>query len=332
MTTRPKALFLLNTDAFHSIYGAAYADIAQLVDVYAEPQTAESAAANPDILREAEVIFSGWGCPTFDQTLLDHAPKLKVVFYGAGTIKQFVTPAFWERGIVITSAAAANAIPVAEYTLGHILLSLKGVWFYARAARESRTLTQRNGFPGGYGSTVGIISLGLIGRRVCELLKPFDLHVIAYDPYMSAAGANELGVEMCSLDELFRRADVVSLHTPWLPETEGLITGDHLRTMRPNSTFINTARGAVVRETEMITALAERQDITAILDVTYPEPPDAESPLFTLPNVMLTPHIAGALGAERGRLGALVLAELRRYLNGETLTHQVRREQVERMA
>lgn len=332
MTFRPKALFLLNTDAFHTIYDGVYAELSHLTDVYAPPQTASAVRENPAVLHDAEVIFSGWGCPTFDQTLLDHAPNLKAVFYGAGSIKNVVTPEFWERGIVITSAAAANAVPVAEYTLGQILLCLKGVWFYARHVREARALRQDVHFPGGYGSTVGLISMGLIGRRVLELLKPFDLKVLAYDPFLTSVEAAELGVELCALDDIFRRSHVVSLHTPWLPETEGMITGEHFRLMLPNSAFINTARGAVVREAEMIQVLHERPDITAVLDVTYPEPPDTNSPLYTLPNVLLTPHIAGALGAECGRMGELVRDDLRRYLNGETLHHQVRPEQAAIMA
>jgi phosphoglycerate dehydrogenase-like enzyme len=141
-----------------------------------------------------------------------------------------------------------------------------------------------------------------------------------------------LGVKLTSLDDLFRLAQVVSLHTPWLPETEGLITGRHFRLMPPHSAFINTARGAVVREAEMIEVLRERPDITAVLDVTHPEPPQAESPLYTLPNVLLTPHIAGAMGGECRRLGESVLGELRRYLEGKPLVHQVRREQIALLA
>lgn len=332
MTFRPKALFVLNSDAFNTIYDGVYAELTQLADVYAPPQTAKSIGENPAILNDAEVIFSGWGCPTFDQSLLDHAPNLKAVFYGAGSIKNVVTPQFWERGILITSAAAANAVPVAEYTLAQILLCLKGVWFYARAMRDIVTRPQRVDFPGGYGSTVGLVSLGLIGRRVLELLKPFDLKVLAYDPYLPTTDAEKLGIALCSLDDIFRRSHVVSLHTPWLPETEGMITGDHFRLMPSNSAFINTARGAVVREAEMIQVLQERPDITAVLDVTYPEPPAETSPLYTLPNVLLTPHIAGAVGAECGRMGELVRDDLRRYLAGEAPRHQVHPEQAAIMA
>lgn len=314
------------------MYEGVYAEIAALVNLYAPLQTARSVQENPAVLHDAEIIISGWGCPTFDQKLLDHAPNLKIIFYGAGSIKHIVTAEFWERGIGITSAAALNAVPVAEYTLAQILLCLKGVWPLAGSTRAAKTFTRQFDFPGGYESTVGLISLGLIGRRVRELLKPFDLNVLAYDPFVTQSQADELGVTLCALDDIFRFAHVVSLHTPWLPETEGMITGDHFRLMQPNSAFINTARGAVVREAEMIQALQERPDITAILDVTYPEPPAPESLLYRLPNVVLTPHIAGAMGGERRRMGKAVLEDLKRYLAGQPLEYQIRQEQAALMA
>jgi phosphoglycerate dehydrogenase-like enzyme len=139
-------------------------------------------------------------------------------------------------------------------------------------------------------------------------------------------------VELCSIEDVFRRADVVSLHTPWLKETEGLITGAHFAAMKPGATFINTARGAVVREDEMIQVLKQRPDLFAVLDVTYPEPPEPGSPLYSLPNVVLTPHIAGAMGTECRRMGCLVVEELQRYLNGEALQWAINRQQAAVMA
>jgi phosphoglycerate dehydrogenase-like enzyme len=332
MSTPPKALFVLNTDAFTHVYASVYPEIAQLVNLIAPPQTAQSIAAQPELLHDAEIIFSGWGSPPLNADLLTHAPNLKIVFHGAGSIKHLVSPAFWQRGIIITSAAAANALPVAEFTLAQILLCLKNVWQSAHAVRAAKSFTRDIAIYGAYGSSVGLISLGLIARRVIELLKPFDLTVLAYDPYVSAAQAAELNVKLVSLDEIFQQSQVVSLHTPWLPQTVGLITGAHLRQMPPNSAFINTARGAVVREAEMLDVLTERPDITAVLDVTYPEPPPPDSPLYTLPNVLLTPHIAGALGNERRRLGEAVLEELKRYLAGMPQLYPVTREQSELMA
>ena len=328
-----KGIFLLDTEAYHNIYGPhERREIERLVQLYAPPQTKESFRKNPAILREAEVIFSGWGMVVMDEAFLAAAPDLKAVFYGAGSIKNIVTEAFWNRGILITSSYAANAVPVAEYTLSQILFSLKRGWYFALTIKREERYPPRDPAPGNYGSTVGLISLGAVGRRVRELLKPFDLKVIAYDPYVTAEDAAALQVELCSLAEIFRRADVVSLHTPWLKETEGLITGAHLAAMKPNATFINTARGAIVREQEMINVLQQRPDLYAILDVTYPEPPEPGSPFYTLPNVILTPHIAGARNAECQRQGQIVVDQLKRFLNHEPLTWAISREKAKIMA
>ena len=161
-----------------------------------------------------------------------------------------------------------------------------------------------------------------------ERLKTFELNLLAYDPYVPSYS----GVTMVSLNDLFERSDVVSLHTPWLKETEGMITGEHLAKMKPYTTFINSARGAVVREAEMIEVLRQRPDLVAVLDVTYPEPPVPESPLYDLPNVILTPHIAGPVGPECHRNGQYMLEELKRYLVGESLKYGLTREQVKIMA
>lgn len=328
-----KGLYLLNANAYDIIYGATErAEIKQLVDIYAPPQTPESVAANPAVLANVEVIFSGWGMSRLDTDFLAAAPKLRAIFYGAGSIRGFVTDALWERGIVVTSAYAANAVPVAEYTLAAILFSLKHAWYYILGAKQAGAYPPRKPMPGGYGSTVGLISLGMIGRMVAERLKAFDLRVIAYDPYVSVEAGAALGMEMVSLDEIFARADVVSLHTPLLPETEGMITGAHLAALKPGATFINTARGAVVREAEMIAVLQQRLDLYAVLDVTYPEPPEPGSALYTLPNVILTPHIAGSLDAECRRMGQYMVEELRRYVAGEPLKWAITRERVKMMA
>lgn len=328
-----KGLFVLGPGNYERIYSPEdQQHIRQRVEIYASPQTANDVIANRAILHDADVIFSGWGGPKMDAEFLAAAPNLKAVFYGAGSIRGLVTDAFWARNITITSAAAANAIPVTEFTLAQILLSLKRTWFYALEGKRSGQWVRRQHVPGAYGSTVGLISLGLIGRRVAELLRPFDVKVIAYDPFFPQAAAAELGVEMVSLDEVFSRADVVSLHTPWLPETVGMITGAHFAQMKPDSTFINTARGAIVREDEMIAVLQERPDIYALLDVTYPEPPVEGAPLYSLPNVILTPHIAGSLDAECWRMGRYMVEELERYLNGEPLRYAITQEQFARMA
>ena len=185
---------------------------------------------------------------------------------------------------------------------------------------------------GAFGTTVGLVSLGQIARHVASLLRQLDVHVLAYDPFCSRETAAELGVDLVKLPELFARSRVVSLHTPSLPATKGLITGQLLGALPTGSTFINTARGAIVCEDELIATLQQRPDLTAVLDVTDPEPPIQSSPLYDLPNVFLTPHVAGSLAGETGRMGAYMVDECRRFLTGESLRWKVTRESFTLMA
>ncbi|WP_035666512.1 NAD(P)-dependent oxidoreductase, partial [Halalkalibacter akibai] len=219
-----KGLFLL--DDFSLIYESVYRELKSYVDVYSKPRTKEEIRENPSLLNEADVIFSGWGCPVMDEAFLMEAPNLKIVFYGAGSVKYLVTDAFWERGIKITSAYAANAQPVVEYTVSQILFSLKRGWYYVMKSKSNSSFPVKDWMPGGFRSTIGIVSLGMIGKKVCNMLKHFDVNVIAYDPYVSQDEAEKLGVQLCSLEKVFSLSDVVTLHTPWLKETEGLINGD----------------------------------------------------------------------------------------------------------
>ena len=327
------AIYVVGDGFFEKVYGPEeQRDIAARVNVLAPPFNAKTVLQHPDILRETDVILSSWGMALMDGALLEAMPKLKAVFYGAGSVKGFVTDAFWRRDIKLCSAWGANAVPVAEFTLAAILFSLKQAFRFDRAYRRDRTFSGPRILPGAYGSKVGLVSLGMIGQLVRDRLRPFDLKVLAYDPFVKPETAAKLGVTLVPLEVLFRECDVVSLHTPWLKETEGLITGDLLASMKPGSTFVNTARGAVVREDEMIKVLQQRPDLFAVLDVTYPEPPVPDSLLFTLPNVFLTPHIAGSMENECRRMGRYMIQELDRYLAGHALQWQVTREKAALLA
>jgi len=308
------------------------AEIARLADL--DPVEIDPAAwrDHRNALSEAKLIFSTWGIPTLDEEFLEAAPSLEAVFYAAGTVKGFVTPAAVERGLVISSAAEANGLPVAEYCLAVILLSLKNFWAYPRQDPADK-FTKVGGEPHGvYGATVGLVSLGAVGRRLADLLADHEVRVIVHDPYLEPEDAARHGATLAALDEVFRTSDVVSLHTPWIAETEGLIGADQIRLMKKGATFLNTSRGAVVDEAGLCAALRDRPDITAILDVTHPEPPLPDSPLRTLPNVILTPHIAGSMGSEVRRLGRWMVDEAERYLAGVELQHRVDYERLARMA
>lgn len=333
----PKALYILDPSTAHLIYGPQERkELEHIADFYDEPQTRQSIVKRPDLLELVEVIFSGWGGPIMDAAFIKAAPNLKAVFHGAGTIRPFTSKAFWERGIIISSAYAANAIPVAEYTLGVILLSLKKFWKVSMLAKQSKGWEEgpARDFPGGFRRTIALLGCGIIARKLIELLKSFDLQCIVFDPFLSDTEAARLGVELCSLKDAFQKGDVVSLHAPDIPETQGMITGELLSLMKRDATFINTARAPLVRHDEMVEVLSKRPDLTAILDVCHPdpEPPPQGAPVLALSNVIITPHIAGSQGQECHRMGLYMVDEFRRYLSGEPLRWQITRELAARMA
>lgn len=332
--TKKKAALILDEGSAVKIYGpqelATIRDITDLKDGVITPSRI---ASDPAVLADVQIMFSGWGAPVLDSKFLAHAPKLEAVFYGAGSIRYLVTPAFWEKEIPITSSWSANAIPVAEFTEALILLSLKKFWSASRQCQSPSTFKHPE-VCGAYGAKIGLISLGMIGRLMVERLRAHDLEVLAYDPFVDQAKADALGlrVRLVSLEELFATCEVVSLHAPNLPETRGMITAKLIASMKLGATFINTARGAIVDEAGMVETLQNRPDLCAVLDVTCPEPPVEGSPLYTMPNIVLTPHIAGSMGDECYRMGQYAIDECRRFLAGQELQWRVSRQMAEVMA
>ncbi|WP_377273952.1 hydroxyacid dehydrogenase [Peterkaempfera sp. SMS 1(5)a] len=286
-------------------------------------------------LARADVLITGWDCPPLDEEVLRAAPRLRAVVHTAGTVKHHVTEACWRRGIQVTSAAAANAVPVAEYTLAAILFANKRVLAARDAYRSHRDRATdwhaRLATAGNYRRRIGIIGASRIGRRVMELLRPFDLEVLLSDPYVEPDEAAGLGARLSPLPELFAGSDVVSVHAPWLPGTEGLVSRSLLAAMPDGATLINTARGALVDQQALEEELVSGR-IDAVLDVTSPEVLPASSVLYTLPNVLLTPHMAGSMGGELRRMGDFALDELERWTRGVPFLDPIRPEAWDRTA
>lgn len=306
--------------------------VAEVLD--AEPLTAFGEPRALEILPRTEILLTGWGCPPIDAQALRQAPGLRAIVHAAGTVKQHITDACWERGLRITSAAAANALPVAEYTLAAILFANKRAFPIQRRYAEAREFRWWPlEFPGlgNYDKVVGIVGASMVGRRVIDLLRPFDFEVIVFDPFLSEEDAGGLGVRKVELDELMRTADIVSLHAPALPQTHEMISREMLALMKNGSTFVNTARGSIVDGAALTEELGSGR-IYAVIDTTEPEILPADSPLYELPNVFLTPHIAGAMGSETQRLGELAIDEIERYARGEAFRYQIRQEDLPRLA
>jgi phosphoglycerate dehydrogenase-like enzyme len=284
-------------------------------------------------LGSTEFLITGWGCPPITAAVLDAAPRLRAILHTAGSVKAHVTPACWERGLAITSAAAANAVPVAEYTLAAILFAGKDVFRLRDTYHSARhfTVAEVQTGVGNYGRTVGVIGASRIGRRVIELLRPFDLEVYLFDPYVDAVTATELGVHLVDLDTLLRNCDIVSVHAPANAQTHRLVGPEQLALMRDGATLINTARGSLVDTDALINHLQAGR-LYAVLDVTEPEPLPADSPLWELPNTFLTPHIAGSHGNELARMGDCIIDELERILDGRPFTHAIEATDLDRVA
>ncbi|WP_404953274.1 hydroxyacid dehydrogenase [Streptomyces sp. 147326] len=303
-----------------------------------EPELVVHDFGRPDAaqaLAEAEVLLTFWGAPTVDARALAAAPRLKAVVHAAGSVKQLVTEACWDRGVVVSSAALANSLPVAEYTVAMVLLSNKRVMQlreeYRRVRGSHHDWHLRYGHVGNYRRTVGIVGASRIGRRVIELLSPYDLELLLHDPYLKENQAQTIGARAVGLDELCRVSDVVSLHAPELPETRSMIDRRRLALMRDGATLINTARGSLVDGAAVTDELVSGR-LHGVIDVTEPEVLPADSPLYDLPNVLLTPHIAGSLGKELHRMADSAIDEIARYAAGLPFAHPVYRTDLDRTA
>ncbi|MDX2547409.1 hydroxyacid dehydrogenase [Streptomyces sp. WI04-05B] len=329
---RPRAALAMSPDAAAAVLDPdSLAALAAVCDLAPLPVLDDFGTGRArEILADVDLLVTGWGCPVLDADALAAAPRLRAVVHTAGSVRPHVTDACWERGIEVSSAAAANALPVAEYTLAMILLTGKQVLERARAyaATRNRDNWLRTSHEiGNHRRTVGIVSASLIGRRVIELLRPHDFDILLYDPYVTDADAAELGVERVELDTLFARSDTVSLHTPLLPTTRGLVSRALLDAMRPGAVFINTARGGVVDQDALTDAVRERR-VRAVLDVTDPEVLPPEHPLWDCPDALLTPHLAGSQGNEWRRLADVAVAETEHWASGAGFRHPVRRERL----
>ena len=288
-------------------------------------------APYPDV----DIILASWGTPKFDKDLLDSMPNLKMVSYAAGTIKKIVTDEFWARDIQITSAAAANAVAVAEYTVATMVFLTKNIRHAAELYKNDSkdSFLQLRDSPVGFnGINVGLVGASYVGRGVIRLLRSYNVNVAVYDPYLTKDEAKEIGIVKMELNDLMAWADVISIHAPKLDETHSMIGREQFQLMKDGSFFINTARGSIV-DYEALADITPKKNIEVVLDVTDPdEPLAADSPLRKLNNVFITPHIAGSRGNEQQLMGTLAVEEIQRFVSGQSLRYQVHQEELPRIA
>ncbi len=289
---------------------------------------------NAAFLSECEYAFATWGMPKFTkEEIAEYMPRLKCLFYCAGTVQYFAAP-FLESGVRIFSAYAANAVPVTEYTFAQITLAAKG--FY-QASKFYRTLPAyslafANSSTGIYRCKVGLVGLGAIGKEVAKKLSALDVEIFAYDPFVPAEEAEKLGVTLVDLETIFAECDIISNHLANKKELRNIFNYSLFKRMKKHSTFINTGRGAQVAEYSLALSLILHPSRTFVADVLKREYFPYINPLFWCPNAVITPHIAGSTGNEPQRMAYYMTEELDRVKAGEEPLYEITLEALERMA
>lgn len=275
----------------------------------------------------ADVAITGWGSLPLDAGLLGSAPRLRLIAHSAGSVKGLVDEGVYDRGIRVTNAAGVNAVPVAQFTVALMVSLLKQVpWIGEAYRRDDREeLSRRRAVARELQDlNIGMVSASRIGREVLRLLRSYPrLKIKLYDPLLASAEAASMGVELASLEDVCR-CDVVTIHAPKLPETHHMFDARRLALLPDHAVLINTSRGALIDEAALVAEL-HRRPLYVALDVTDPEPPARDSPLRSAPNLLLTPHIAGAMNQARLDMGRTAIDETLRFLRGEGLNFEVTR-------
>ncbi|MBQ9886116.1 MAG: hydroxyacid dehydrogenase [Lachnospiraceae bacterium] len=330
-----KGIFIGTQEAIFKAYSSDIRDeLDNLPGIMPGYYDADTIISNPGLFKNTEYIFSTWGMAQLSREQISKClPSLKAVFYAAGSVQYFARP-YLECGVRIFSAWSANAVPVAEVTVSQIILANKG--FFQTLHRDGAIWTEHDTgcpYPGNYDTPVGIIGAGMVGRLVLKMLKAYRLRALVFDPFLSEEAALALGAQkVTSLQELFAKCQVISNHLADNPQTAAMLDHTCFDVMKDNAVFINTGRGRQVVEADLINALKDVSTRAAVLDVTYPEPPVEGSELYTLPNVFLTPHMAGSLGNEIARMGECMYNAFSDFTAGRSNPCEVTEDMLKTMA
>jgi D-3-phosphoglycerate dehydrogenase / 2-oxoglutarate reductase len=306
-----------------SIRGAAVEALRARFDVSLEPDLWKSPPALAQALRECRALIVRNQTPVTAE-LLAAAPELEVVGRAGVGLDNIDLKAAQRAGIVIASTPDQNAISAAELTLG-MILALARMLPAANGDTKAGNWSRQK-FLGIelYGKTLGIVGAGKIGYLTARRAMAFGMNILAYDPYLSPDNVllSDLRAELVSLDELLGRADVVSCHLPATPQTAGLMNRERFALMKPGALFVNTARGAVVVEPDLLAALKSGALGGAALDVRAAEPPE-KGELEALPNVILTPHVAAFTREAQERVTRAICQDVARVLEGKPAINPV---------
>lgn len=344
------ALLLGREMAHHMIHPKTMEHLQSFADVQSFDELPDR--LNEDFLKEAlkgaDAAITGWGAIPITEEALQNAPDLKLIGHTAGSIRTFLTDNIWERNIRVFSTTPLMSVDVAETTLGLIIISLKRIWQLSALTLKGQwrsydshmvyqgspeidmhvnKIQRLNSF-----TTVGVIAASNVGRNLINMLRPFGVKILLYDPFVDEEKAKELGTIKTTLEELMSKSDVVVLAAPKIPETHHMINKTNLAMLKDDAIFINIARGDLVDEQALIDELRTGR-IFACVDVTEPEPPLPGNPLYGLENCILTPHIAGGHSISgRFEQGEYVVNEIENFFKTGTLKYEITKKMMDVIA
>jgi len=257
-----------------------------------------------------------------DAEAIAAAPALKVIARAGVGLDNVDITAATAAGVMVVNAPTSNIVSAAELTVGHILSLARHI--PAAHSALAQGLWKRSKYTGVelYEKTVGIIGLGRIGALITARLQAFGVNVVAYDPYVTSARAQQLGVTLLSLEDLLAQSDFITIHMPKTPETTGMISDEQLGLMKPTAFIVNVARGGLIDEDALHRALVAKTIAGAGLDVFVKEPPTG-SPLLALENVVVTPHLGASTDEAQEKAGVSVAKSVRLALSGELVPDAV---------
>lgn len=272
-------------------------------------------------LENMDGLILGWGCGKYPSEVLNKFPKLKIVGVLGGALSPYIDLDFFSMDKVLINSADVMAQSVAEATLAYMLTALRDISYYDYSMKHLKPW-RSNDFEnqGLFYKTIGLIGLGAVGRYLLEMLKPFNVKVLIYDPYLDFSTLNYNNVEKKSLDEVLINADIVSIHAAYTKETHYLIDYEKIKLMKKNALLVNTARGPIIKEKDLIKALEEKH-IKAALDVFEQEPLEDTSPLRKLDNVVLIPHMGGPTVDVRQYMALSLIDDIIDFFNNRPISN-----------
>ena len=284
--------------------------------------TSEEAA---ELVRGMDGVVTGWKSPRLTEKFFENADKLKIIVHSAGSVRRILSKEIVEkyvmpRGICVVNCRRAIAYNVAEATIGLMIMASRRWVDHINAYREKGVWRDKEIPDHGQflsGAVVGIVGASTVGREVIRLLKSFrEVKILVYDPYLTEDDAKQLGVKKVSLNEIFEKSDIVSIHAPITEETYHMIGSEQLKRMKDGAVLINTARGRIIDHAALLEECRKGR-IIAALDVTEPEPLPPDSPFRNLKNVYITPHIAGRGYYGYHMIGKTVIRSLLDFFAGK---------------